>query len=186
MTKNIAVIGANGGMNYIFIRDTFSLSLAGLGTALVNALQSSGYHVRGIVRESSLIKAQELFPNIEIYTSNPDNLVHAFQGMDIVIEVVSNSLRPDGIRDYLKAAEDANISTFIVCGGAFGLFINDEHTLRVIDVVEGSENYRAMNDMHLAVQVSKGLTLTLLTTYRLWPLRAKFLWYFKFVHHTCH
>ena len=86
-------------------------------------------------------------------SSDPSNLVNAFQGVDIVIEVMSNSVRPAGIQDFVNAAEEANVQTFVACGGAFGLFVNDEKTVRLIDVVDGRENYAAMNDMHMAVQV---------------------------------
>jgi hypothetical protein len=132
-----------------------SLDVLGLGSAIVNALQSAGYVVRAVVRDASIEKTQVAFPGIEVVSSDPGNLVDAFQGMDIVIEVMSNSVRPLGIKDFLDAAEATNVPVFVACGGAFALFVNEEKTLRLIDVVDGRENFLSMHEMHMAVQVQQ-------------------------------
>lgn len=125
----------------------------GLGSAIAKVLQNAGNTVKAVVREESIGKTEAALPGIEAVSSDPTNLVDAFRGMDIVIEVMSNSMRPDGIKPFIDAAEDANVPTFVACGGAFALFVNDEKTTRLIDVVDGRENYIAMNDMHIAVQI---------------------------------
>jgi hypothetical protein len=171
----------------------------GLGTALVNALQSAGYLVRAVVRDASIEKTKLSFPGIEVVSSAPANLVDAFQGMDIVIEVMSNSLRPLGIKDFLDAAELTNVPIFVACGGAFALFVNEEKTLRLIDVVDGRENFLSMHEMHMAVQVHSPVTVHLLSPFlscpffpmvdsdlRRWHLKVRFPLSFRSALRTCH
>lgn len=62
-------------------------------------------------------------------------------------------MRPNGIKNFIEAAEASNVQIFVACGGAFGLFIDDENKTRLIDVVDGRENYISMNNMHMEVQV---------------------------------
>jgi NAD(P)-dependent dehydrogenase (short-subunit alcohol dehydrogenase family) len=162
----------------------------GLGTAVVQALQSAGYHVRAVVREASIEKTQAALPGTEVVSSDPSNLVNAFQGVDIVIDVMSNSVRPAGIQDFINAAEEANVQTFVACGGAFGLFVNDEKTVRLIDVVDGRENYAAMNDMHMAVQVLPTLPPSfphcMVPEIRKWLSKAKSPQFSRSALRTCH
>lgn len=70
--------------------------------------------------------------------------------LDAIIEVVSNSLRPHGIKVFVDAAAAAEVDTFVACGGAFALFV-DEQKNRVISTIDNAD-YSAMNDMHMAVQ----------------------------------
>ena len=136
-SKVIAVVGASGS----------------LGKSIVKVLVNAGHSVRGIVRPQSIEKTKEAFGDISIDILSVEDLDTAFNDVNTVIEVVSNTERPNGIRNFLEAAEKANVETFVACGGAFGLFLDDTKTNRAISVAGDNPNFVAMNDMHLKVQV---------------------------------
>jgi putative NADH-flavin reductase len=133
-TTVTAVVGASGG----------------LGQAIVRALLAAGHTVRGVVRTASIEKTKTAFPDIDVVSV--DDLATAFNGVDTVIEVVSNTERPAGVIEFIQAAEQENVKTFVACGGAFALFIKADKT-RLIDTMKGNKAYEDMNALHIAVQV---------------------------------
>merc|ERR1719362_1532377 len=107
-TPAILVVGATGG----------------LGSHITKQSLARGYSVAGIIR--SMEKAAKKFTAQERSEisfkigdlSDTSFLSAAFAGVDVVVEVLSNSLRPHGIKPLLDAAVTAGVGTFVVCGGA--------------------------------------------------------------------
>ena len=80
------------------------------------------------------MKAQNLFGNESALTivqtdlSTGEGLAEAFTGTDVVVEVISNSERPNGIQTIITKAEEAAVPVFVACGGAGTLFIDPDRT----------------------------------------------------------
>lgn len=134
-------------------------STGGLGQRIVKAAIGAGHSVTGIARNSE--KASALFgaditvkivPSIE--KDQYSLIVDAMRNADCVIEVVDNDNRVGKVELLVKAAEEANIFNFIVCGGAGALFMNDEKQQRLYEFLGDSIGtwLKPVSLMHLEAQ----------------------------------
>jgi putative NADH-flavin reductase len=144
MAKRIAVVGATGG----------------LGQEIVLQSVAAGYEVIAVVRD--VVKAKSMFESIasvvHIATadlSSGEGLTEAFTGVQVVVEVVSNTERPHNIQNIVSKCEITGVSVFVACGGAGQLFIDPERSKRLVTVLETMPNMewvRPVTDLHMAVQ----------------------------------
>lgn len=134
MSKTVGVFGANGG----------------LGRVLCQKLIASGNKVKGFVRTESIEKSKALLPGVEL-ASSTDNLMENLSGVDALVEVVSNNMRPDGIKAFLDAAVSANVGTFVVMGGAVLLHVDDKGTT-IADTDPDNAMFQEFVKLHTPVQ----------------------------------
>lgn len=141
--KNIAIVGATGG----------------LGQEIARLSASKGYAVTAVVRD--LAKATEMFGTtsaVKIAVANietGEGLDAAFNGVDVVVEVISNSQRPNGIQTIVSKCESNNIQVFVACGGAGQLFTTPDRSDRVVSYLEKMPNMgwaRPVTNLHMSVQ----------------------------------
>ena len=143
----------------------------GLGAHIVKQSLARGYSVTGIIR--SMEKAEKKFTAQERSEisfkigdlSDASFLSAAFAGVDVVVEVLSNSLRPHGIKPLLDAAVTAGVGTFVVCGGAGELEVSPGTTMADTNPAWGTGWLTRITNLHLAVRkmafpyASKGMTV---------------------------
>jgi putative NADH-flavin reductase len=111
-TRSLCIVGATGG----------------LGSQLARQALAAGLKVSGVIRSAA--KGEEVFTaeertRLTLHVGSLDDaafLATAFEGIDAVVEVISNSERPDGVRKILDAAQSAGVTTVGVTGGAVTLF----------------------------------------------------------------
>ena len=87
--------------------------------------------------------------------SSGEGLTEAFTGVQVVVEVVSNTERPHNIQNIVSKCEITGVSVFVACGGAGQLFIDPERSKRLVTVLETMPNMewaRPVTDLHMAVQ----------------------------------
>lgn len=115
--KNIVVIGASGQLGRVITRRAVDL----------------GHRVTVIVRDDSKIISlfsQDILDKIKVVVgdtgysdqANFDLFMKAFNQQDVVLETLSNSQRPSGVKFLLDVAERAGVDVFLACGGAGVLF----------------------------------------------------------------
>ena len=115
VVNSLCIVGATGG----------------LGSELARQALTAGIAVSGVIRSAE--KARTVFTDEErakltLHVGSLDDaefLVQAFKGADAVVEVLSNSQRPDGVRKILEAAAAAEVTTAAVTGGAVTLFTSE-------------------------------------------------------------
>ncbi|UFH33370.1 NAD(P)H-binding protein [Chryseobacterium sp. C-71] len=116
MNKKVAVIGATG-----FV-----------GTQVVKELETRGYSVDAIVRDTSKVEQKENVIAKSIDVNNIDDLAEALKGNDAVINTFNAGwANPNLYNDFLngsknieKAVEKSGVKRFITVGGAGSLFID--------------------------------------------------------------
>jgi uncharacterized protein YbjT (DUF2867 family) len=112
MPKLILVTGATG---YIASR-------------LIPRLLDSGYLVRALARDPHRLSTRSWFSKVDIIqadVTNPESLVHAFDGVDTAYYLIHNmshghgytSLELDGAHNFAKASEQAGVQHIIYLGG---------------------------------------------------------------------
>jgi len=141
LSKRIAIVGATGG----------------LGQEIAKQSIASGYEVTAVVRDEA--KAKSLFESSvtikPVDLSTGEGLTDAFAGVDVVVEVISNSERPHGIQTIVSSCEKSSVKVFVACGGAGQLFIDPEKLNRLVTILETMPNMgwaRPITDLHMAVQ----------------------------------
>ena len=141
LSKRIAIVGATGG----------------LGQEIAKQSIASGYEVTAVVRDEA--KAKSLFESSvtikPVDLSTGEGLKDAFAGVDVVVEVISNSERPHGIQTIVSSCEKSSVKVFVACGGAGQLFIDPEKLNRLVTILETMPNMgwaRPITDLHMAVQ----------------------------------
>lgn len=137
----IAIVGATGG----------------LGQQLVKLGLSRGLDITCVVR--NVEKAGEMFGStagiICADLATGAGLDEAFAGKDAVIEVISNSERPDGIATIIAKCESNSVRALAVTGGAGALYTSAEMNERVVANfmnVPGMEWLQPVTELHLRVQ----------------------------------
>ena len=143
----LAVLGATGGLGQRIVKQAAELT-------------SQKILVTAIVRDSA--KAYSLFServNLKVVPSvdeaNKALLVDAFKGQDIIIEVIDNTDRVEKVRLITQAVIDANVTSFIVCGGAGALKMStEENSNRLYEVLGDSIGtwLKPVTLMHLEAQ----------------------------------
>ena len=141
LSKRIAIVGATGG----------------LGQEIAKQSIASGYEVTAVVRDEA--KAKSLFESSvtikPVDLSTGEGLTDAFEGVDVVVEVISNSERPHGIQTIVSSCEKSSVKVFVACGGAGQLFIDPEKLNRLVTILETMPNMgwaRPVTDLHMVVQ----------------------------------
>ena len=112
VTKSVCIVGATGG----------------LGSELARQALAAGLQVSGVIQ--SMEKAESVFTEAErgqltLHVGSIDDatfLGQAFEGVDAVVEVISNSQRPDGVKKIVEAAASQKVTTMLVTGGAVTIF----------------------------------------------------------------
>jgi putative NADH-flavin reductase len=143
----LAVLGATGGLGQRIVRQAAELT-------------SQKILVTAIVRDSA--KASSLFSegiNLKVVPSvdeaNKALLLDAFKDQDIIIEVIDNTDRVEKVRLITQAVIDANVTSFIVCGGAGALKMStEENSKRLYEVLGDSIGtwLKPVTLMHLEAQ----------------------------------
>lgn len=132
----------------------------GLGQEIVKQALAQNYAVTAVVRD--LAKATSLLPgtvNLKVVASVDESslplLVDALTGQDILIEVIDNSDRVAKVGVIVQAATQANVKSFIVCGGAGTLKMSaDENAQRLYEILGDSIGtwLKPVTLMHLETQ----------------------------------
>lgn len=117
VTKSLCIVGATGG----------------LGSEIARQAMAAGVQVSGVIRSAE--KAESVFTEAEREQltlhvgsiEDPAFLAKAFEGVDAVVEVISNSQRPAGVKSLLEAAAAQKVTTMLVTGGAVTLFTDESN-----------------------------------------------------------
>jgi putative NADH-flavin reductase len=149
ISKKIAIVGASGE----------------LGRALTKQAIDHGHAVTAIVRNRQKLNSmfsEDILTKINVIVgdtgstdaANFEFFTKAFAGQDVVIETLSNSQRPNGVKFLVHAAESAGVEAFMACGGAGILFESKrEDAKRVYETLSANMAWLIdVSKLHMDVQ----------------------------------
>ena len=130
----------------------------GLGTHLCKQSLKRGHQVTGVVRsrtkiESKYSEEERKQISFKVGTiEDPAFLSEAFAGADVVVEVLSNNVRPHFIKLLLDAAKVDKVKSFVISGGAGQLEVKPGVTLAQSDPEWGRGWLNDVTNLHFGVQ----------------------------------